>query len=127
MDGISLPPAPARVKRSASARILAQEWPQLFKACISTYFEYRSFSVVDDQRRSAAGYMLHGAIAAEKLYADKHPQRPLSRTMLDHCFACELWFHFRRNRTFNRPQAALYQSLLNLVLERPEKLQRLLH
>jgi hypothetical protein len=121
MDGITVPLDRPKVKRSASSQILLREWPKLHRACISTYFESRSFSVVDQDNRSPAGYMLHGAIAAARLYDDRFVHKPLPRETLDQVFAGELWYHFTRNRTFRRPQAALYQALLNLVIERPEK------
>lgn len=68
--------------------------------------------------------MLSSILAMRDLAQERHGHRPLSNVQIDAAAAAELRYHHARGRTFTRPQAALYQALLRLVVERPERLFR---
>ena len=107
----------------ASGKIIQVEFPQLREACCDTFWSPRFFHLVDPQLHCPAGYILAAALSAEALYQEKHAHRPVPRACVDQALAREVYFQFRRNRKFDRPEAALWTCFHNLVIERPERFQ----
>lgn len=120
---VSLPARPVNThaRPGASGKIIQKEFPQLREACCDTFWSPRFFHLVNEKLECPAGYVLAGALSAEKLYQDRFVHRPVSRACMDQVFSTEVYYHFRRGRKFTRPAAALWTCFHNLVVERPEK------
>lgn len=127
MDLPIIPQHVAAVYRSGrpsrSASILATEWPLTLAAGAETYWQNRSFALVMPDGTCTAGYLLAACLAMQQLYAEKHVHRPVTTSQMDRAAAREIRYQWSHGRRWRRPEAALYTSLLNLVVERPEKFQ----
>lgn len=110
--------------RSAGPSVarLRSEWPLVFSACQETYFPGSTFGLISSTKTCQAGYMLAAVSHFEQLCQERFVHKNLDRTRLDFAAAREIRYQFRRGRTFRNTEAALYKCLLNLVVERPEKI-----
>jgi len=80
-----------------------------------------------------AGYVLHGCLRGAEVFAERHSHRLMVlkdavseqaslHKMLDQPFANEVWWQFRRHPIPQKPAAWIWKCLVNLAIERPEKI-----
>ncbi len=110
-----------RPRPGSAGKVLASSWPSTYRACVETYFARVNFVLVNSAGQCDAGYILAAVLAMQSKYQELHSHRPVSQGALDSAAAREIRYHWDRQHKFQRPTAALWKCLLNLVVERPER------
>jgi len=114
-----MPESPPRSRQQAAIR---QNWPRTAKQLESTFFPLDNWAVSDRDGHNACGYMIWGLTKMSDYVAREYNHRQYTRDELDLAASREVYYQWINGRKFANIPAALSRCLLNLVIERPEKL-----
>ena len=98
-----------------------QLWPRTFAAFSATYFRYAEFGSPGDPMRNAQ-YLLQGMLRYRSTWDAEHGHRNVPQTALDAAAAHEIYYQWNRSYKPQRPAAALSACLVQLAIQRPERI-----
>ena len=114
-----MPDTPPRSRQQMAIR---QQWPRTAKQLESTYFPEDDWAMSTTSGRNHAGYMIWALTQMEAKAQANLTQRNFTREELDLAASREIYYQWIHDRRFSHTDAALATCLVNLVIERPEKL-----
>ena len=108
--------------RSRQEAAIVKNWPRCAKQLHSTYFTDEDWACTKSGGTNSAGYMSWALQRMENLAQTQHAHKNFTREELDLAASREVYYQWQNGRSFQHTEAALARCLLNLVIERPEKL-----
>jgi len=107
---------------SRQQQTIRQTWPRTARQLESTFFPSPDWALSDRSGHNAAGYLLWGLNKMADYVARQYNHRQYTSDELDLAASREVYYQWINRRQFSNIPAALSRCLLNLVIERPEKL-----
>ena len=114
-----MPDSPPRSRQEAT---IQQQWPRTAKQLHATYFTAEDWAITDRVGHNAAGYMLWALSRIEAKIQTEFAHRNYDRDEIDLAASREVYYQWTHARQFRNASCALSTCLMNLAIERPEKL-----